>query len=109
MYRINEFLTPSERLEAMRLGGLKKLASMGMTPSDFNKQADASGALSLFGTALRTAVFIGAPLGVVWYALSSSMKNDSEKTKRLKAQLDHFNDVAAKSRQTISSVKAPAY
>jgi len=105
MYRINEFLTPSERLEAMRLGGIKKLAAEGLTPTTFQKEAADSGPLSLLGTALRTAVFIGAPIGAVWYALSSSLKEDSEKTRKLKAQLDHFNDVAAESSRAMGVVR----
>lgn len=101
MYRIGEFLTPSERLEAMRLGGLKKLASMGMKPSDFglalekSAQSPGSSAMDLLGATLRTAVMIGAPLGAVWYAVNRPIRRDSMKTKKLKARLDHYNDASA--------------
>lgn len=98
MYRISEYLTPSERMEAIRFGAMRKLASMGMSPSDFGREmekaADGVPNLSMLGTALRTAVMIGAPIGAVMYVLKSSMKGDTTKTKKLKATLDHYNDVS---------------
>lgn len=97
MYRISEYLTPSERMDAARLGGLRKLACLGMKPSDLGpamrKSAQAA-SLSMLGTALRTSIMIGAPFGVVWYAMKNSLKNDTLKTKKLKAKLDHYNDVS---------------
>lgn len=97
MYRVSEFITPTERLDAMRLGGLKKLAELGLKPSDMDKFAadKASGGLDMLGTALKTSVLIGAPLGAVWYAISSGLKKDSKKTRKLKETLDHYNDVVA--------------
>lgn len=98
MYKISEYLTPSERMEAIRIGAVRQLAAMGMTPSDFGrameKDAQSVPNLSMFGTALRTAVMIGAPIGAVLYVLKSSLKNDTTKTKKLKATLDHYNDVS---------------
>lgn len=98
MYRISEYLTPSERMETIRMGAMRKLASMGMAPSDFGremeKDAQSVPNLSMLGTALRTAVMIGAPVGAVLYALKSSLRNDTAKTKKLKATLDHYNDVS---------------
>lgn len=96
MYRIGEFLTPSERLEAMRIGGLRKLASAGLKPSDMDEMAKEAGTqdkIGLLGAALRTSVLIGAPLGAVWYVLSNALKEDSSKTKKMKATLDHYNSV----------------
>ena len=96
MYRVNEFLTPAERLEAMRIGGMRKLASCGLKPSDMDSMAKKAGTedkIGLLGAALRTSVLIGAPLGAVWYVLSNGLKEDSSKTKRMKATLDHYNTV----------------
>lgn len=109
MYRINEFLTPSERLEAMRFGALKKLASMGYKPSDFNRlvksaaEGNSSDPISILGAALKTSIYVGVPFGVVWYALTGGAQKDSLKTKKLKATLDHYNDLTAKK---ISSLEA---
>ena len=98
MYRISEYLTPSERMEAIRIGAMRKLASMGMTPSSFGeeieKDAQSAPNLNMLGTALRTAVMVGAPIGAILYVLKSSLKNDTTKTKKLKATLDHYNDVS---------------
>lgn len=98
MYRVNEFLTPSERLGAMRIGGLKKLASMGMRPSDFGAMTKVAGVeakLGLLGAALRTSVLVGAPIGAIWFAISDGIKNDDEKTRKMKATLDHYNDAVS--------------
>lgn len=108
MYRINDYLTPSERMDAIRVGGLKKLASLGMKPSDMEKDAlsladGASSILPLLGTAVRTAVVFGLPVGTVWYALSRSLKQDSASTQKLKAKLDHYNDVAEEAKSRVRS------
>lgn len=103
MYRVCEFITPYERLDAMRLGGLKKLAEVGLKPSDMDKlAAESSGGLDVLGTALRTSILVGAPIGAVWYVLSSGLKKDSKKTKKLKATLDHYNDVVAENKNRLS-------
>lgn len=109
MYRIGEFLTQEERLDAMRLGGLKKLASAGLKPSDLSgivKTAGTADKIGLLGAALRTSVMIGAPLGAIWYAISSGLKNDSDKTRKLKAALDHYNDTVAENENRLSSTYA---
>ena len=102
MYRVNDYLTPSERLDAMRVGGMRKLASVGLTPKTFTdlvKKADGpASALDLLGTALRTSVFIGAPLGALWFAMRSGLGEDNKKTRKLKETLDHYNDVVANNR-----------
>ena len=107
MYRINEFLTPSERLDAMRLGGLKKLASAGLKPSDLDgmcKSAATQDKIGLLGAAMRTSVLIGAPLGAIWYVISSGLKDDSDKTRKMKAALDHYNSVVEENRPKISGL-----
>ena len=105
MYRVNEFLTPAERLDAMRLGGLGKLASMGMKPSDMEKLAGKeSGGLDVLGTALKTSILVGAPVGALWYVLSNSLKNDSKKTRQMKATLDHYNDVVAENQSRLQGL-----
>ena len=96
MYRISEFLTPSERLDAMRIGGLRKLASMGIKPSDMGKlvkKSESPNKIGLLGAALRTSVLIGAPLGAIWYVVSSGLKDDDLKTRKMKETLDHYNGV----------------
>jgi hypothetical protein len=103
MYRVNEFLTPTERLDAMRLGGLRKLASMGLRPSDLEKVAASNtSAIDTLGAAIRTSVLFGAPLGAVWYVLSSGLKKDSKKTKKLKAELDHYNNAVSDSKNRLA-------
>ena len=98
MYRISEFLTPSERLDAMRFGALKKLASMGYKPSDFNALVKTAGddgvsPIQLLGDVLKTSVYIGAPVGALWYAMQGGSSKDDLKIKKLKATLDHYNSV----------------
>lgn len=108
MYRIGEFLTPDERLNAMRIGGLYKLASYGLKPSDMTtitKSAGTTDKLGLLGAALRTSIIVGAPLGAVWYAVSSGIKDDDEKTKKMKATLDHYNDVVASNKNILTASK----
>ena len=108
MYRVNEFLTPSERMDAMRFGAVSALASAGVPPSGFDKAAEASGgALDLLGTVLRTCAFVGAPVGLVWYAVSRGIRNDSAKTRRMKAMLDHYNSAVAEHKAALSGIRAP--
>lgn len=104
MYRVSEFLTPAERLDAMRLGGLKKLAALGLKPSDLNKVAANSSGLDVLGAALKTSILVGAPIGAVWYAISSGLKKDSKKTKQMKAMLDHYNDIVAENKNRLGGV-----
>lgn len=104
MYRIGEILTPEERLDAMRLGGIKKLAGYGLSPSSFSglvKKAGVSDKIGLLGAALRTSVLIGAPIGAVWFALSNGLRHDSKNTKMMKATLDHYNDVVAENERKV--------
>lgn len=105
MYRVNEFISPDDRLDAMRLGGLRKLASYGLKPSDLTGVVKAAGAtdkLGLLGSALRTSILLGAPIGAVWYAISSGLREDSEKTKKMKATLDHYNDAVMANKSVVS-------
>ena len=105
MYRVSEFITPAERLDAMRLGGLKKLAALGLKPSDLNKVAAESGSgLDVLGKALKTSIYVGVPLGALWYAISSGLKKDSKKTRQLKATLDHYNDVVTENKNQLGGI-----
>jgi multisubunit Na+/H+ antiporter MnhC subunit len=98
MYRINEFITPEERLDGIRVGALRKLASYGMKPSDLGQAMEKSGANPV-GTAsdalmavLKTAVVIGVPVGALMYAMRSSVKKQDDKTRKMQSALDHYND-----------------
>lgn len=106
MYRINEFLTPAERLAAIRVGALKKLASYGMTPSDFSremeKRAQESGdsSLSLAG-AFKLALMLGIPVGAITYAFKSAFKPATNQNAKLKAQLSEYNNVIDRYKQEL--------
>lgn len=105
MYRINEFLTPSERLDAMRLGGLKALVANGLTPSTFTKEAAGNPPApspDFLKSVMMTSVVLGLPIGAVWYALSSGIRKSDEKTQRMRAELDHYNDVVSSYRNRLS-------
>lgn len=106
MYRINEFLTPEERLEAIRIGAMKKLASLGMTPSDFDremeKSAQAAEAVSdVFsaGNYIKLALLLGVPLGTLTYAFGSMASPNRKRNRKLKHGLDQFNDIAEEYRR----------
>ena len=99
MYRVNEFLTPEERLQAIRMGAMRKLASMGMTVSDFNremeKRAQQGGgdpSISLKGL-FTLALGLGIPIGTLTYAMKSAVMPARNQNKRLKAQLTEYNDI----------------
>lgn len=107
MYRVNEFLTPEERLQAIRMGAMRKLASMGMTPSDFSgeleKQAQESGSdpLASLGGLIRLALAIGIPVGALSYAMKSAVMPARNQNKRLKAQLTEYNDIVDRYKQEL--------
>lgn len=97
MYRINEFITPEERLDGIRVGALRKLASYGMKPSDLGKAMEKSGqsattASDALMAVLKTAVVIGVPVGALMYAMRSSVKKQDDKTAKMRKALDHYND-----------------
>lgn len=97
MYRINEFITPEERLDGIRVGALRKLASYGMKPSDLGQAMEKSGqsaatASDALMAVLKTAVVIGVPVGALMYAMRSSVKKQDDKTRKMQSALDHYND-----------------
>lgn len=97
MYRINEFITPEERLDGIRLGAMRKLASMGMKPSDLDAAMEKTaqsktGAQDLLMAVIKSAVVLGVPAGALMYAMRSSVKSDDEKTRKMRQALDHYND-----------------
>ena len=94
MYRISEFLTPTERLDAMRIGGLKALVANGTTPSGMSKVAvDAPRPTPDFlKSVFMTSIVLGIPIGVAWHALSNGVGSSETKTRRLREELDQYND-----------------
>lgn len=91
-YRFSEYITPSERLAAMRLGGIRKLASMGVTPDEFEKRADDG----LLSSAIKLSLYLGIPLGIATYAAQSSIGGGggiSRSNRKRKAALDKYNDI----------------
>ena len=108
MYRINEFLTPAERLEAIRLGAMKKLAEYRMTPSDFSraieKRAKDAGDSSVsFMGALKLALMLGIPVGALTYAMKSAFKPAMNQNAKLKAQLSEYNNVIDRYKQELGA------
>jgi hypothetical protein len=118
MYRINEFLTPRERAEAIRVGALRKLASLGMTPSDFSRQMKKSalaGAAAGVGAAaagkmapllspktlFSLAIYLGIPLGALSYGLKSSFSPETSANSDLKTKLDEMNDIVEQYRRQL--------
>lgn len=95
MYRISEFLTPTERLDAMRIGGLKALVANGITPSGMSKvAADVPRPdPNLLRSVFITSIVLGIPIGVAWHALEGGVRNSESKTRRLREELDQYNDV----------------
>lgn len=98
MYRINEFLTPEERLGAIQFGAMRKLASMGVGPGRFmelmkSAEGKAPQPDSVVKALLGLSIGLGIPLGVLTYALKSGVKPDKNKNRKLKSELDMYNDV----------------
>lgn len=102
MYRINEFLTPEERFGMMKIGAMRELASMGIGPGDLVhqvKQAADGDSRSGFGNFIATlqdvfkvSLMLGIPIGAVSYALKSALAPNKKKNRRLKEELDQYND-----------------
>lgn len=75
----------------MRIGGIRKLASMGVSMDEFEKRAF----VSIGGTlesAIKLSLYLGIPLGVTMYAVQSMFDNGKTNRKR-KAALDQYNDI----------------
>ena len=95
-----DFLTPGERMCAIRIGAIRKLASMGISPSGFSKMMEKSAqsvgspwqTLSLKGL-LTLAVGLGIPAGALTYALKSAIAPNKRQNRDLKARLDEYNDI----------------
>lgn len=105
MYRIDEILTPDERMGAMRFGVISELVSRGIGPREFvrlSKEAQAQGG-QMFGIDKLgiLALMLGIPIGALSYALRSSLKPDTRKNRKLKASLDQFNDVVSQYRRQV--------
>ena len=105
-----EYLTPSERLDAIRIGAAMELADNGVSPEAFmgmfEKKADpVTAAVATKGvgkavgmlaktpsTLLNTAVISGLPLGLVMYAVHRALKDTSKKTRKMKRELQFYQD-----------------
>ena len=104
MYRINEYLSQEERLGMMKIGAMRQLAQMGIGPEDLvclTKEAQANsggakGGLGAFVTTIqdlfKISLMAGIPLGAVSYALRRALAPDRKKNRRLKEELDQYND-----------------
>lgn len=91
---VHDILTREEHLAAMQLGVIHKLASLGISPSQFveiEKQAQAKGN-GLIKDLMMLSVGLGIPLGVAWYSLFSHLK-PSNTNKEEKKKLDAYNDI----------------
>ena len=96
MYRVNEVLTMEERLAAIQLGMITKLASMGIGPSEFvrmTKSAEDKG--DILKSMLLLSLGVGIPLGVASYAVQSGLKPKKKSNLEYKQRLDAYNDVVA--------------
>lgn len=97
MYRVDDVLTPEERLGAIQFGVITKLASAGIGPKAFVRmakeaQVTSGPAISIDKLAVLS-VMLGVPLGTISYALRTSLAPDRRKNRKLKASLDQFNDI----------------
>lgn len=108
MYRVNDILTPEERLGAIRHGMITKLASMGIGPAKFMRmvkgaQASSGGGASnpdsWISALFKLSLGLGIPIGTLHYALSSSIKPNRNRNRKQKAVLDQYNDIVAKYKQ----------
>ncbi len=93
-----EYLTPSERMDAIRAGVASGLHDAGVTPSKFDsaiKSAQARIPTVSLGALANTAIVAGVPLGLVYYMVSKSLNKTDRKTRRLQKELDYYNDVMA--------------
>lgn len=104
-----EYLTPSERMEAVRIGAVSAMAEAGLTPSGFDcvvKAAQASGGIKVPTVSLKdvanTAIIAGVPLGLMYYIVNRSLNRSDKKTRRLQKELDYYNDVSAELRNHYS-------
>jgi len=113
MYRVDEFLSPEERLAAMHHGMIVKLGSMGIGPGEFVRmvkraQARGSDVESLIKSMAMLSVGLGIPAGVAWYAASRALKPSTSTNRGLKRKLHAYNKVIAQYGGRKKQVQAPA-
>ena len=97
MNHVSEYITDTERLEAIRYGAAMELADRGITVSQFDgilKSAQTAPTLSL-GDIFKTALIFGIPAGTLAYVVHKSLKKGSKKTRKLQKELDYYNTVAS--------------
>lgn len=107
---MNDYLTPRERLCAMRVGGIRKLASMGMSVSEFNDVMEKSAQTkveSAIDTAIRLSIMTGVPVGIMTYAMGRAVRPKKRQNAKAKAVLDELNDIAARYRREFAPKEAP--
>lgn len=115
MYMINDYLTREERLDAIRLGAIRKLAALGMTPSSFSREMEkravlginttkdaVTGTGELIGAALKLCLYAGIPLGAMTYILQSSLAPKKKQNRELKMKLDEYNEISDRFRAGLS-------
>lgn len=95
-----EYLTPSERMDAIRAGVAAGLSEAGVAPSQFEAavkcaQAKPGVPLVSLGGLANTAIVAGVPLGLMYYIVNRSLNRTDKKTRRLQKELDYYNDVMA--------------
>lgn len=101
-----EYLTPSERLDAIRIGVAMELADNGVSPEAFMGMFEKSAAGDKMGpagktvdmiskapsTLLNTAVISGLPIGLLLYAVHRSLRDTNRKTRKMKRELQFYQD-----------------
>lgn len=97
-----EYLTPWERLDAIRMGAASALAERGITPSELDrmtKRANTTVNIKFPAPSMKalmnTAVIAGVPLGLMYYVINRSINKSDRKTRRLQRELDYYNDVVS--------------
>lgn len=105
-----EYLTPSERLDAIRIGAAMELADNGVSPEAFlglfEKKANPLTATAVAKGAINTAkattklpaalfnaaVVTGLPIGLIMYAVHRSLRETNKKTRKMKQELQFYQD-----------------
>ena len=93
-----KYLTPAERISAIKFGALNKLASLGINP--FSKQADLwpSGIVSdISDSASRTmsiliglAAMTGIPTGILLHSLGQNLSRDRGRERELNEKIKYY-------------------
>ena len=110
MNHVSEYLPDYERLNCIRYGAAMELMDRGITVPQFDsivKKAQARFPSVSFGDVFRTSLIFGVPLGTLAYIVHNSLKKGSKKTRRMRKELDYYNDVASELRNRYKSLNGP--